>query len=339
MTSTSAPGPTGAPAPTTLTARSPEDLLALAPVVLGFFPTDSVVMLTFGAAAPFHARVDLPVGAHEVADVVDALVAPARCHGVERVVVLVYSTDRRLAGRLWSALGRGFDRAGVVVVEALRVEQERWYPLIGRDERARELGVPFDISAHRFLAQAVLDGRVTHRSRAALAETLVPDPVAVPRLAALTSRLPRPSDLLTEGEWVEALLTEHLLQDRLPTDDELARVLVALADLRLRDAAWSAVLRRDRSRPAVAWWTHAVTRSPDALVAAPAALLAWSAWLHGNGALAWCALDRCEDAEPGYGLARIVADLLERAHPPSSWEDPIDWRTGLAAKVEAGRSH
>jgi hypothetical protein len=335
MTSTSTPGPAGAPATTTLTARSPEDLLALAPVVLGFFPTDSVVMLTFGAAAPFHARVDLPVGAHEVADVVDALVAPARHHGVERVVLLVYGTDRRLAARLWSALARGFERAGVTVVEALRVEQERWYPLTGRDQRAREHGVPFDISAHRFLAQAVLDGRVTHRSRAALAATLVPDPVAVPRLAALASALPRPTDVLAEGCWVEALLAEHLLAERLPSDDELARVLLALTDLRLRDAAWS-VLRPDRSRPAVAWWTHAVTRSPDALVAAPAALLAWSAWLHGNGALAWCALDRCEDAEPGYGLARIVGDLLERAHPPSSWVEPIDWRTGLDVTTRAG---
>ena len=32
----------------------------MVPVVLGFTPTDSLVMLTFGAASPFHARVDLP---------------------------------------------------------------------------------------------------------------------------------------------------------------------------------------------------------------------------------------------------------------------------------------
>ena len=44
----------------TLTAKSPEDVLAMVPVVLGFTPTDSLVMLTFGAASPFHARVDLP---------------------------------------------------------------------------------------------------------------------------------------------------------------------------------------------------------------------------------------------------------------------------------------
>ena len=45
---------------TTLTARGPEDLLAAVPVVLGFHPQESLVMLTFGALRSFHARLDLP---------------------------------------------------------------------------------------------------------------------------------------------------------------------------------------------------------------------------------------------------------------------------------------
>ncbi len=51
-------GPTTGP--TTLTARTPEDLLAVVRVVLGFEPADSIVMLTLGARHPCHARVDLP---------------------------------------------------------------------------------------------------------------------------------------------------------------------------------------------------------------------------------------------------------------------------------------
>ena len=44
-------------------ARSPEDLIALVPFVLGFHPSESVVLLTFGApGGSFHARVDLPDG-------------------------------------------------------------------------------------------------------------------------------------------------------------------------------------------------------------------------------------------------------------------------------------
>ena len=89
---------------TTLTARSPEDLLALVPVVLGFVPSDSVVMLTFGAEHTFHARVDLPEGRDELPDVVAALLDPAVQHRVRRVVFVVYSRHERRAqraGRRW----------------------------------------------------------------------------------------------------------------------------------------------------------------------------------------------------------------------------------------------
>jgi len=333
MTSTS-------PSPLTLTARSPEDLLALAPVVLGFFPTESVVMLTFGAAAPFHARVDLPDDASGVTELVDALVAPAQHHAVERVVLLLYGSDLMLSRRVWHALRHGFERCGIRVVEAMRVTEERWYPLTGSDQLARRTGIPYDISAHPFLVQAVVDGRVTHGSRDALAATLAPDPDAVRRTEGLLRGASVPGDLLTagllsEGLWLESVLTEHLERGSVPDDPTLARVLLDLAHLGLRDAAWSTI-SRPRSRAAVALWTHAVTRCPDRLVAAPAALLAWSAWLHGNGALAWCGVDLCEGADPGYGLARIVAELLEAAHPPSAWCETIDWKASLDQPPRAG---
>lgn len=329
MTSTNAPGPLGPASPLTLTARSPEDLLALAPVVLGFMPSQSVVMLTFGSTDPFHARVDLPGDVGEVAGIVDLLVAPARQHRVERVVLLVYGTDRILTRLLWKALRAGFEGAGIGVVDAMRIEELRWYPLIGRDQRARKYGVGFDISNHPFLVQAIVDGRVTHDSRESLAATLVPVAEAVHVLATLVAVLPDPTDLLGEGNWMESMLVDHLLEESLSSDEELARLLVAVQEPRLRDAAWS-TLTREHARAAVVWWTHALTRCPEELAAPPAALLAWAAWLNGNGALAWCALDRCETAEPGYGLGRMIAELLERAYPPSAWCESIDWRSGLA---------
>ena len=333
----SSPDP-GYPAPIpslTLTARSPEDLLALAPVVLGFFPTESVVMLTFGATSAFHARVDLPGAPAEVAEVVELLLDPARRHGVERVVLLVYSSDKVMSGLLWRGLDDGFAHAGIGVVEALRVEEKRWFPLATVDPLDGEVGVAFDISTHPFLVRAVVEGRVTHDSRAALAETLAPDAAAVERMTDLVLARRHPTDLLGEGTWVEARIRSDLIEGTLPSDAELARVLRALEDLQLRDAAWS-VVTREHSRAAVAWWTHALTRCPTAWSPAPAALLAWSAWLNGNGALAWCALDRCEAARPGYGLAAIVTDLLDRAHPPSSWNGALDWRAALDESPRAG---
>ncbi len=80
--------------PTTLTARAPEDLLAMVPYVLGFRPEQSMVMLTFGADQPtFHARVDLPTDLDEIADMVECLLDPVRRHRVPRAVLIAYGGD------------------------------------------------------------------------------------------------------------------------------------------------------------------------------------------------------------------------------------------------------
>jgi hypothetical protein len=41
--------------------------------------------------------------------------------------------------------------------------------------------------------------------------------------------------------------------------------------------------------------------------------------LQGNGALAWCAVDRARQADPDQPLAALVADALEGAVPPTAW--------------------
>lgn len=326
--------------PTTLTARSPEDLLAAAAVVLGFWPSDSAVMLTFGCRHPFHARVDLPDrgdivdvvdGPHRLAgacrEVADTLVGPALQHGATRVVLLLYSDDPTLTRACWAALRTGFDDAGIEVIDAVRVGADRWYPLRAADRR-RDEGVAYDVSAHPFLVQAILDGRVTHRSRDDLAATLTTDDDAAARVAALVADLDAGApdgavDELTEGTWVEALAVDG----HPPGEADLARLVRGLRSTRVRDAAWSTITC-ETARAAIGFWTDVVRRTPDRLVPAPAALLAWAAWQHGNGALAWCAVDRCREVDVAYPLAGLLAEALERAVPPSVW-DGFDWREGL----------
>jgi hypothetical protein len=80
------PQPADQPAP--YVARTPEDLLATVPLVLGFTPEESVVMLTFGAPRCFHARIEMPTLVEEVMPMIESLVEPALRHGVRRVVLL-----------------------------------------------------------------------------------------------------------------------------------------------------------------------------------------------------------------------------------------------------------
>ena len=68
-------------------------------------------------------------------------------------------------------------------------------------------------------------------------------------------------------------------------------------------------------------WSDLVRRAPADLVAPAAALLGFAAWLAGHGALAWCAVDRCEADDPGYRLAGYLAEALAQAVPPSVWDE------------------
>lgn len=328
--------------PLSMTARSPEDVLAIVPVVLGFVPTDSVAMLTFDGADTFHARVDLPTSPDDVTELVDLLVQPCLRHGVRRVVLVLYSKDAAVAGRSWVALERGCRAAGIQVAAALRADGERWFPLLVADHDARvgadlnadleaaAIGVPYDVSSHPFLARSVVEGRVTLGSRDELVATLRRDPVRVAAITALLVQrdLGGLGDLLTEGRWVEELVTRHARGHSCPSDEEAARLLRAIQVVPLRDAAWSVITRAD-AVDHVQLWTDALRRTPAELLAPPAALLGWAAWQAGHGALAWCALDVCSTADPDYTLMTYLAHILTHAVSPSMWTGRFDWTEGL----------
>ena len=119
---------------TTLTAHGPEDLLAAVPVVLGFQPEESLVMLTFEAARTFHARVDLPppdgpdhAPEQALGELTEALLQPCLAHRVGRVVFVLYTADPGLSGRVARHLRGVFGRRGIEVIEALRAHDGCWW--------------------------------------------------------------------------------------------------------------------------------------------------------------------------------------------------------------------
>jgi hypothetical protein len=297
---------------TNLTARSAEDLLAVVPVVLGFEPDDSIVMLTLDAHQTFHARVDLPPDRRGVAEVVDVLLEPAVRHGARAVVLLLYTADDDLARAVVRRVRGSAERAGPDLAEALRVADGRWYPLLRGRRDLGVTGVPFDVSSHPFVVEAVVSGRVLHGSRAALAATLRPDPAAVAGVAAAGATP-------ASAQWVAGTLEEWVQRDDPPPDDVTARLLASIAVPAVRDVAWTSV-PRSAALDHVRFWQALVRRAPEDLVAHAGAVLALCAWVAGDGALAWCAVDRAREADADHSLARLVADVLTAAVPPADWE-------------------
>jgi hypothetical protein len=95
--------------------------------------------------------------------------------------------------------------------------------------------------------------------------------------------------------------------------------VAATLDVDVRDVAWAEISRADASTH-VELWRDVVRRTPLDLLAAPAALLAFAAWLAGDGALAWCAVERSQESDPDYSMTALVAQALVAAMPPSTWQ-------------------
>lgn len=322
----------------TLRIKNPTDLLAAVPLFLGFHPRDSVVLLTTGASAsPCHARVDLPSCLDEVDEVVQQLVQVPRRNGTDQVAVVIYSDDAELADTVVRALDAGLARQQVTVGIALRSDGERWFSLTGGPRGCPAEGTPYDVATHPITVGAIVDGRVVHDNREALQDSLVgTDLDEIDRVtAAIDAALVRMrvagsvtaegqsaglrAYLVQEGRWVQHRV-RRFVSDRQPLDShDVGRLLVAIIQIEVRDVAWSEISRSD-ARLHVELWHDVVRRTPHAALAPPAALLAFAAWLSGDGALAWCAVDRCTDADPDYSMAALISQTLSCAMPPSAWQ-------------------
>jgi Domain of unknown function (DUF4192) len=312
---------------TTLTARGPEDLLAAVPVVLGFHPADSVVMLTFDGPRTFHARVDLPPPDDldaQLPGLCEALRAPCLLHRVGRVAFVVYSGDGPLVARVGARFRRVFAAAGIGVIDVLRAHEGVWWPVPRERSGHGPDGRPYDAVCHPFAAQAVFAGQVTHASRDDLRRTLACDAVAQARVLEGRRRLGPPGN--AETGWVVDVLGRCVETGGDPDDDEAARLLLAVGRLDVRDAALFAV-SRETARDHLRVWSSLLRRAPGDQVPVAAALTAFAAWQAGHGALAWCALDRCFEVQPGHPLARDLAECLTRAVPPSAWTEMAELST------------
>jgi hypothetical protein len=109
-------------------------------------------------------------------------------------------------------------------------------------------------------------------------------------------------------------------------------MLVALETISTRDALWED-MSRENSTFHMAIWTDLTRRGPDEVRAAPASMLGFASWLHGDGAKAWCALDQVPADRP-YSMAAIVASALQNGIHPREWERYQTQMRDIAADLD-----
>jgi hypothetical protein len=317
---------------------SPAALLAAIPRLLGFMPEASLVVI--GTEPPRSGvkvtlRYDLPdpPGAGVAADMAAHAVGVLRSQQLTSAVAVAYG-PAALAGLVADALRDAARSAGLELREFLRVEDGRYWSYVCRDEACcPAAGVPFDGSTLSGLAAT--EDRVLP-DRAAVAARVAPlGGIAAESMRQATRRAERHvTQLLAQARksgrlgavrhliaseglaTTSAMITAYRAGGRFTTDYELARLTVALRDLRVRDDAWARMdpAFRDAHRRL---WTDVTRRAQPGYVAGPAALLAFVAWQCGDGALANVALDRALADDPRYSMALLLRQVITAGAPPS----------------------
>jgi len=301
-----------------LNVQGPDELIAALPHILGFTPVESLILVPFTPALPV-ARVDLPGDSHEREAMVDQLRPAYLRHagkaGPEAVLAVVCITENRHAAT-----------AAAVAIEQALSPQLRVPIKLWANERAwtdldtGRTGPRSTSAAGRFAAETVAAGRaMPARSREDLHTALVGDRAGI--AASLPAALDgwEASTVDTERRWVTNRVDRFLGDGVALSDPDAARLLVATQASAVRDAAW-ALMNRDDHQAHRALWSDLTRRAPDEVRAPAATLLAFSAWLGGDGAGAWTALDQIPEGQRDYRMATLVATAIQSALPPSDWE-------------------
>jgi hypothetical protein len=316
-------------------------LLAVIPHLIGFRPERSIVVL--GLTAPRERiklgfRYDLP----DPPDQVTASHIAAHAVGVlarQRIslAMLAGFGPGQLVTPVVDAFRTATAAAGIGLREVLRAEEGRYWSYLCQDPSCCPgEGVPYDTMAHPAAVALAAAGLAAYPDRDALAATLAPvTGLAAESMRQATERaLDRVSQLIMEGQGasrggdvlrpvidaglraVQDAIATYRGGGQLTSDDDLAFLCMSLSDLRVRDDAW-ARMDHENCTAHQRLWTDLTRRACPQYRPAPASLLAFTAWQAGDGALAGMAAQCALEADPGYSMALMLTDFLDRGLPPS----------------------
>jgi hypothetical protein len=326
---------------------SPASLLAVVPILLGFQPASSMVIIgTEGPRAEVRLtlRYDLPEPPDPeiAADIARHATGVLNAQRIEAAVAAGYGP-----GHLVTPVADSFrecaGHAGVRVTELLRVENGRyWSYLCAEPGCCPPEGTPFDVTDHPAALAMASAGTQVLASRAELAATVAPvegetaewmhraTRRAEERSARLVARVARAGRKASARRLiavaglnaVSEVITRYRRGGQFRSCDDAAWLTVVLRDLRVRDDAWSRMDPRHREAH-LRLWTDLTRRARPGYVSAPASLLAFVAWQSGNGALANVALDRALADDPHYSMALLLRQVIDSGAPPSMARLPM----------------
>lgn len=332
---------------TTLT--SPHDLLAAVPFLIGYHPTNSLVIVSLkDDAIGMAMRVDYPTFESDNEEPYGSLARHLLREGAEGALVVAYVPDDRSdGGEVLRDIELALVRANIPLRESLLIAHGRWRSVLCTDSDCCpvEGKVLPEISTSRVAVEQVAQGRpMPFADVDGLTESIAPLALSTDLdfLARIHSYCVDPdSSEIQSAQRVSATsvidLAARFVDGSIGEDCEsdlelFARVIAAVGDIQVRDFALGS---HDETSIDSYWamWRYLVRIAPVGFVAPIAALFAALSYERGEGALAQRALDRALSDDPSYSLAVLLRRVFSAGWPPESF---AAMRKDLHPKVCAG---
>jgi hypothetical protein len=324
------------------TLTSAHDLITAIPFLIGFHPTDSIVLISIKEdAIGLAMRIDLPDRLDS--DAIDLLAHHFLREEADAALLVAYMPEDRDDGdSLLISLGAGLIRNGVDIQESIVVRSGRYRSIICRDlSCCPSLGksIPV-IEESEIAAEHVVAGiPMPYANISDLAQTLSADPASLEldwsddvNRFFIDEDSEELQELRRDGVETMDLLVDEYRIGRGPTDRILvARMIGRMSDVQVRDYALG-VHSEDTYDLYFTMWRELLRLAPRGFVAPIACIVAAMAYEGGDGALAQKALDRAFADNEQYPMAQLLRRVFNAGWPPESF---AQMRSELHPKVIA----
>lgn len=324
------------------TLTSAHDLITAVPFLIGFHPTNSIVLISVkDDAIGLAMRIDAP----EVlqSDAIDLLAHHFLREEADTALLVAYMPDEREDGdSLLISLGAGLLRNGISIQESIVVRRGRYRSIICRDEDCcppAGTDVPV-IEESEIAVEHVLAGvPMPYSNISELIDSISSDAQSLsPQWIDEVNRFYIEEDaediaaLRRDGvETMDLLLDEFRMGHGASEVSLVARMIGRMSDVQVRDYALG-VHSEDSFDLYFAMWRELLRKAPRGFVAPIACIVASMSYESGDGALAQKALDRALADDERYPLAGLLRRVFNAGWPPEAF---AQMRAELHPKVVA----
>ena len=311
------------------TVKTPHDLLAAVPFLIGYHPSDSLVLISVKKdALEMAMRIDFPINPPEGA--YQLLASHLKRDQAEAALVVAYEPyESNLGETVLQNMADAIAAIDIPIRELMLVQKDRWRSLLCQDLTCcPKEGNPIeDFQNSRIAAEQVANGKILPfensegLNHSISATQLARDLNWATQVNSFQVAPDDPELNAKQRDGAESvlLLADFYLQDGTCSDfDLIARVLGRLSDIQVRDFALGCH-NQESLYAYLKMWRDLLRIAPPRFVAPVASLFAAIAYENGEGALAHRALDRAIEDDPEYSLSRLLRRVFSSGWPPSGF--------------------